>query len=52
LWRTLGIAGEADGKAKYGADAWQVQPLWSEKIRQEWLEAELDLLVDGGYTAV
>jgi hypothetical protein len=44
-WKGLGIVAEADGQGKYDKDAHTAQPLWSERLRQAWLEDELGLFV-------
>lgn len=44
-WDGLGIAGEADGRGKYDGPTAPVEPIWSEKLRQEWFEEELGILV-------
>jgi hypothetical protein len=44
-WNDLGIAGEADGRGKYDGPTAPVEPIWSEKLRQEWFEEELGILV-------
>ncbi len=44
-WNGLGIAGEADGRGKYDGPAAPADPVWTEKLRQEWLEEELGILV-------
>jgi hypothetical protein len=44
-WDGLGIAAEADGRLKYGSATSRDEALWHEKLRQEWLESELGVLV-------
>jgi hypothetical protein len=44
-WKGLGIVAEADGRGKYGDDAFSDQPLWAERLRQAWMEDELGLFV-------
>ncbi|MCZ3388243.1 MAG: type IV toxin-antitoxin system AbiEi family antitoxin domain-containing protein [Actinomycetia bacterium] len=41
LWLALGIAAEVDGKGKYD----EPDVLWQEKLRQEWMETDLGLIV-------
>lgn len=41
LWLALGIAIEVDGQGKYD----EPDVLWREKLRQEWMESDLDLIV-------
>ena len=41
LWLALGIAVEVDGQGKYDEPG----ALWKEKLRQEWMESELGLIV-------
>lgn len=41
LWLALGIAVEVDGQGKYDEPG----VLWNEKLRQEWMESELGLIV-------
>jgi hypothetical protein len=41
LWLELGIAGEVDGQGKYD----EPDVLWREKLRQEWMESDLGLIV-------
>jgi len=45
FWEELGIAGEANGKLKYRGATANQDSLWYEKIRQEWLENTLELMV-------
>ncbi len=44
-WDELGIAAEADGRLKYAGATSRDEALWQEKLRQEWLESELGVLV-------
>lgn len=44
-WDELGIAGEADGRGKYDGPMATADPIWTEKLRQEWLEEALGVLV-------
>jgi hypothetical protein len=44
-WDELGIAGEADGRGKYDRPMATADPIWTEKLRQEWLEEALGILV-------
>ncbi|MCZ3388800.1 MAG: hypothetical protein LH645_06665 [Actinomycetia bacterium] len=44
-WDGLGITGEADGRGKYDGPTAPTDPVWTEKLRQEWLEEELGILV-------
>lgn len=41
LWLALGIAVEVDGQGKYD----EPDVLWREKLRQEWMESDLGLIV-------
>lgn len=41
LWLALGIAVEVDGHGKYD----EPDVLWQEKLRQEWMESDLGLIV-------
>lgn len=44
-WPGLGLIGEADGRGKYGKQSWVEDPLWAERIRQQWFEDELGIEV-------
>lgn len=44
-WDGLGIAGEADGRGKHDGPTAPADSVWTEKLRQEWLEEELGILV-------
>ena len=44
-WDHLGIAAEGDGRMKYALTGSRKDALWHEKLRQEWLESQLGVLV-------
>ena len=44
-WDELGIVGEADGRVKYQGELAVGDTLWQEKIRQDWLENDVGMLV-------
>lgn len=44
-WKGLGLVGEADGRVKYRSTGTGADPLWAEKLRQQWFEAELGMSV-------
>jgi hypothetical protein len=44
-WKGLGLIGEADGRVKYRSTGTRTDPLWEEKLRQQWFEAELGMSV-------
>jgi hypothetical protein len=44
-WKGLGLIGEADGRVKYRSTGTGTDPLWEEKLRQQWFEAELGMSV-------
>lgn len=44
-WVGTGLIGEADGRVKYRLTDSGEDPLWREKLRQQWFEAELGMTV-------